>query len=55
MQVADFDAEDEESSKITKDIIDMLTKVWNDENEHSVKIEPTVKAGKYILKYAYTF
>lgn len=22
----------------------MLTKVWNDENEHSVKIEPTIKA-----------
>lgn len=34
---------------ITKEIIELLTKVWNDENEHSVKIEPTVKAGGFGL------
>jgi hypothetical protein len=34
---------------ITKEIIELLTKVWNDESEHSVKIEPTVKAGEIII------
>lgn len=47
IQVADCDEEYEESKQITRDIIDMMTKVWNDESEHSVKIEPTVKAGKF--------
>ena len=28
----------------------MLTKVWNDENEHSVKIEPTIKAVGILSK-----
>lgn len=28
----------------------MLTKIWNDENEHSVKIEPTVKAVGILSK-----
>ena len=45
-QVADIEEGDEESKEIAKDIIDLLTQVWNDENEHSLKIEPTVKAGK---------
>lgn len=45
-QVADIEGEDEESKDIAKNIIDLLTQVWNDENEYSVKIEPTVKAGR---------
>jgi len=45
-QVADIKEDDEESKEVAKDIIDLLTQVWNDENEHSVKIEPTVKAGR---------
>ena len=46
IQVADWEEDDEEMNAITKEIIELLTKVWNDENEHSVKIEPTVKAGE---------
>lgn len=45
-QVADVDENDEEGKELAKEIIHVLTKVWNDENEHSVKIEPTIKAGK---------
>lgn len=44
-QVADVEENDEEGKELAKEIIHMLTKVWNDENEHSVKIEPTIKAG----------
>ena len=47
-QVADVEEGDEDSKEIAKDIIDLLTQVWSEENEHSVKIEPTVKAGKQI-------
>lgn len=45
-QVASCDDDDEESKRIANDVIEVLTKVWNDESEHSVKIEPTIKAGK---------
>jgi len=45
-QVADFEDGNEESKETAKDVIDLLTQVWNEENEHSLKIEPTVKAGK---------
>lgn len=55
IQVADCDDEDEEAQQITKDIIDMLTKVWNDESEHSAKIEPTVKAGKFGISRQTTY
>ena len=54
-QVADCEDDDDEHNQITKDVIDLLTKVWNDENEHSVKIEPTVKAGKvnYLIHFGF--
>lgn len=55
-QVADFEDGNEESKETAKDVIDLLTQVWNEENEHSVKIEPTVKAGtKLCVKFSRNF
>ncbi|CAI2378981.1 unnamed protein product [Moneuplotes crassus] len=49
-QVADFDDEDEDSKETAKEVIDLLTQVWNEQNEHSLKIEPTVKAVGILSK-----
>jgi hypothetical protein len=44
-EIANSEAEDDESKKIATDVIKMLTQIWHDEDEHSLKIESTIKAG----------